>query len=32
VPFFAGAVAMIVAMAVVAGGRRYLAAHEPHVV
>ncbi|MFP3460829.1 MFS transporter [Arthrobacter globiformis] len=31
-PFFAGAVAMIVAMAVVAGGRRYLAAHEPHVV
>jgi predicted MFS family arabinose efflux permease len=32
VPFFAGAVAMIVAMAVVAGGRRYLAAHEPHMV
>lgn len=32
VPFFAGAVAMIVAMAVVAVGRRYLRAHEPHVV
>ena len=32
VPFFAGALAMVIAIAVVFGGRRYLAAHEPHVV
>jgi MFS transporter, ACDE family, multidrug resistance protein len=31
VPFYAGALAMVIAMAVVFGGRRYLAAHEPHV-
>jgi ACDE family multidrug resistance protein len=32
VPFFAGAVAMVVAVGVALGGRKYLAAHEPHVV
>ena len=32
VPFFAAAVAMALAIAVVFGGRRYLAAHEPHLV
>jgi ACDE family multidrug resistance protein len=32
VPFFAGAVAMAVAIGVALGGRKYLAAHEPHVV
>jgi ACDE family multidrug resistance protein len=32
VPFFAGAVAMIDAIAIVFGCRRSLAAHEPHVV
>jgi ACDE family multidrug resistance protein len=32
VPFFAGAVAAIIAMVIAFGGRRYLAAHEPHVV
>jgi predicted MFS family arabinose efflux permease len=32
VPFFAGAVAMVVAIGVALGGRKYLAAHEPHVV
>ncbi|VXA95003.1 metal (copper) efflux transporter [Arthrobacter sp. 9AX] len=31
-PFFAGAAAMVVALAVAVGGRKYLAAHEPHVV
>jgi hypothetical protein len=30
VPFFAGALAMVAAIAVVLGGRRYLTAHEPH--
>jgi predicted MFS family arabinose efflux permease len=32
VPFFAGAVAMVVAIGVALAGRKYLAAHEPHVV
>ncbi len=32
VPFFAGALAMVVAIAIAFGGRRFLAAHEPHVV
>jgi predicted MFS family arabinose efflux permease len=32
VPFFAGALAMVLAIAVAFGGRRYLAAHEPHLV
>jgi MFS family permease len=32
VPFFAGAVATIIAIAIAHGGRRYLSAHEPHVV
>jgi MFS transporter, ACDE family, multidrug resistance protein len=32
VPFFAGAAAMVVAIGVALGGRKYLAAHEPHVV
>lgn len=30
VPFFAGAAAMVLGIAVAFGGRRYLAAHEPH--
>jgi MFS transporter, ACDE family, multidrug resistance protein len=32
VPFFAGAAAMVVAVGVAVAGRKYLAAHEPHVV
>ncbi|MDQ0925875.1 ACDE family multidrug resistance protein [Pseudarthrobacter sp. W1I19] len=32
VPFLAGAVAMVVAIGVALTGRKYLAAHEPHVV
>ncbi|MDQ0077441.1 hypothetical protein J2S97_002629 [Arthrobacter oryzae] len=32
VPFYAGALAMVVAIAIALGGRRFLAAHEPHVV
>ncbi|MEE9097570.1 MFS transporter [Pseudarthrobacter phenanthrenivorans] len=32
VPFFAGAVAMAVAIMIALGGRTYLSAHEPHVV
>ncbi|SEQ54970.1 MFS transporter [Arthrobacter sp. OV608] len=32
VPFFAGAVAMVGAIGVALAGRKYLAAHEPHVV
>ncbi|MGP0223734.1 MFS transporter [Paenarthrobacter sp. NCHU4564] len=32
VPFFAGAVAMAVAILVVFGGRKYLTSHEPHLV
>jgi MFS transporter, ACDE family, multidrug resistance protein len=32
VPFFAGAAAMVVAIGVAVAGRKYLAAHEPHVV
>ena len=32
VPFFAAAVAMALAIAVVLSGRRYLSAHEPHLV
>jgi hypothetical protein len=32
VPFFAGAVAMLVAVVVALGGRKYLKSHEPHVV
>ncbi|MBT1001169.1 MFS transporter [Paenarthrobacter sp. DKR-5] len=32
VPFFAAAVAIVFGIAVVIGGRKYLSAHEPHVV
>ncbi|SDX26208.1 Predicted arabinose efflux permease, MFS family [Arthrobacter sp. cf158] len=32
VPFFAGAVAMVIAILVAFGGRSYLASHEPHLV
>ena len=32
VPFFAGAVAMVAAILIAFGGRKYLSAHEPHVV
>lgn len=32
VPFFAGAVAMVIAILVALGGRGYLASHEPHLV
>ncbi|OFI37030.1 MFS transporter [Arthrobacter sp. SW1] len=31
-PFFAGAVALLLAIAVAVGGRKFLAAHEPHLV
>jgi len=31
-PFFAGAVALLLAIAVALGGRKFLAAHEPHLV
>lgn len=30
VPFFAGAVAMVIAILVAFGGRNYLKSHEPH--
>ncbi|SEJ57443.1 Predicted arabinose efflux permease, MFS family [Arthrobacter sp. yr096] len=32
VPFFAGAMAMVIAILVALGGRSYLASHEPHLV
>jgi hypothetical protein len=31
-PFFAGAVALLLAIAVALGGRKFLTAHEPHLV
>ena len=31
-PFFAGAVALLLAIAVAMGGRKFLAGHEPHLV
>jgi hypothetical protein len=32
VPFFAGAVAMVIAIIIAFGGRGYLKSHEPHLV